>query len=132
LAPLLGNRQRNYALKADDACGQVDLPEPPIADVDVAAYVHVRPGDRAFALRMPAAGDEIAALVLDRVVVADDLDAPAVRFLSNLVVLANAEAERMPSAELRQIREFDAMGTDPAYVAVALIYARIELLRGQR
>lgn len=52
---------------------------------------------------MPVVGDEIAALVLDRVVVADDLDAPAVRILASFVVLADAEAKRMRSAQLRQV-----------------------------
>jgi hypothetical protein len=81
----------------------VDLAEPSLADVDVGAHVHVRPGDRAFAFWMPVVGDEIAAVVLDRVVVADDLDTPAVRLLSDFVVLADAEAERMRSAQHRQV-----------------------------
>jgi len=54
-------------------------------------------------------GDEIAAVVLDRVVVTDDLDASAVRILSSFVVLANAETERMRSAQLRQVRKFELM-----------------------
>ena len=71
LGPQLGNRHRHDSLEADRARRQVNLSEPPITDPNVGAYVHVRPGDRALAVRMPVVGDELVVLVLDRVQVAD-------------------------------------------------------------
>jgi hypothetical protein len=56
---------------------------------------------------MPVVGDELAVLVLDRVQVADDLDAPAVGILVNLVVLGDAESERVPAAQLCRVGKFE-------------------------
>src|ERR1700722_7124672 len=55
---------------------------------------------------MPVVGDELAALVSDRVEVAANLDAPALGVLADLVFLSDVDRERT-AAHLRRVSKFE-------------------------
>jgi hypothetical protein len=65
--------------------------------------MHVRPGDRAVAVRMPVVGDELAALVPDGVQVADDLDVPTVGVLMHPILLCGVESQARLAAQSHRV-----------------------------